>query len=208
MSTLRADAIRARRRALGLSQRKLGAICGLNGTTVHRIETEEGAGRYLRLNHLHNLAAALGVEPAWLLREPAATPTDLPPPSATSGSQDAQVLGTLLIGKSPTSTQALAYSLGWTLDRMQHALTTLAGQLSNVGGALRQQSGMVEIVAALSRQAESPIIRITRLRLGTRPLSRDELRAFNEIREPGIDPRRLDWLLRQRITRRLSPDLS
>lgn len=209
MSLLRGDAIRARRRALGLSQRRLGELCGLNGTTVHRIETEPGAGKYLRLNHLENLALTLEVPPAWLLTTPddtaapAGTDTLTDRQSAGDTNGDARALGALLIGQGPTATQALAVSLGWRLDRLHRALTDLGQHLHTAGAALRQQNDTIQIVAGPVRASDRALVRISRLRLGVRPLNREELRTFNEIRQPGIAAKRLDWLLRQQAAQRL-----
>lgn len=143
--TVNHHAVQRRRGELGLSERRLAAACGVEPSYIRRLERghrtiEMSVGTLLRM------ANALACRPGDLLT--AASPTH--------AGGDAAKLGTILasVGES-VATDALAATLGWSLQRTHEALSSLTRPLDAAGQSLvRTPGGGVAIVPALSDHSD------------------------------------------------------
>ena len=127
--------IRRRRQERGLSLHDLAAEVGVRTAAIELIERED-AGGDLRVHQLHRLAGLLDADLGAL----AATDDE------ANTSDDAALLGMLLFhARSMVTLETLAATLGWTLDRLDTVIATLAAELRPAGLHAHRVGGKVGI---------------------------------------------------------------
>ena len=173
--------IKERRLRLNMPTRELGRLSGLSGPTIQRIEAGESAPD-LKLGELHRLASALGLE-LWEILD-VATVTGRP-----ETLDDARVEAVLVDAGRLVRREEIATALDWDLERVRHALTTLAERLDGTGQRLHlRAAGDVAIRPAPLGLTASERERATRAAYQHRGINRRSAGVLAALLKTGQMP--------------------
>lgn len=144
--------IRRRRQERHLSASDLAAEVGLRASAITLIETEDAGGE-LRVHQLTKLAETLDADLGELF-----ITDDRQAPSA-----DVKMLGSWLFSaRSMVPLELLAEELGWTLDRLDDAILTLALHLRPAGLTAHRVGGKVSIQVSTAHISPTELERMLR----------------------------------------------
>jgi transcriptional regulator with XRE-family HTH domain len=183
-SLLDADLVRARRLELGLSERKLAALLGVSQTIVRGIEAGTNH-KDLTLGDVQRLAGALSVEVHQLL-----TPADAdaaapagPVTHTTHLDHAVTQLGALLYDIDRLlPVEALAATLGLTLDQTHEALDELDRRLRPAGLLVHRLNNTVKLWRTLDAVTRSTLQYTWRGHLARRGLDVGQAQLLHQVR--------------------------
>lgn len=170
--------MRARREALGLSQRSLGRAIGESESTVRGIERNSGGHGEITLSLLSRLAAALDISPGSLL-----TAEAVPAVPATEDDV-ARVLGVLLEEARVPAIHLsdIAAALEWSPRRVRSAINGARQVLGPLGISVWRRPGHgVTVRAVADALADSERERLARANVRRRGMNITHLRLLARV---------------------------
>lgn len=180
-----------RRVQLGLSQRELARIVGLNSAAVSQLERGRGQEE-LTVRVLGRIAEALGLSIGALFSAAGGkTPSGV---GASPGSDDLLVEAVLHTAKFAVTSERLSTVLGWELARTRRAIKALQGRLAGSGVVVHWQPNGWTIQPRGDLLTADQTAQLERTRMRTRQICEPAMRLLRLIALDGLEKNRAKHL--------------